>query len=314
MDEYRHHLIQHNLTLQIIVASYQHLIDCNVQLDTSFLSIINPWNHSLHSPLTQEWNWNPQSLTPSNHTIEVTVLYRDGNSIQSWNETMTFDLSAKTNTLHISKRMKENARYLQFIQPLRCILGQIIVLFVFVLCLSQTKTSSMKRPFHWTRLQLLYSNGLLHLYLISILALICGIYLCGSIHGEMFVAFQWGSFTWKDSGEWNYGYWRDLTFWGWYECLFCILPMFSYCVCHVKPLSFRTRSRVVVFRLIESICCCIPVISMCGLWILLFLNVPLNVLILSFNFTWLPLIVIISSFRICHQQQYILVLPDDKLI
>ena len=154
----------------------------------------------------------------------------------------------------------------------------------------------------------------LHLYVLSMLSLVFGIYLCGNNRGEVFVAFQWGSFTRQESGEWEYAYWRDLCFWGWYECLCCILLMFIYCLCHVKRPVFKATWKLFLFNLIEWINSCIPVVSVCVLWLLLFLNVPLNVFLLSFNFTWLPLFVVVFSFSLCHQRQVMLLIPDDKLI
>ena len=313
MEEYRHYLLQHNLTLQIYWGSIHDLLDCTLQLDKTFLSLINPLNETLHSPITLEWNWNPQSLSPSIHTLEVTVVYNHGEVKRSWNERLLFDLST-VSYIQIPKQMEENVKELQFKQPLRCVYGQVLVLILFLWFWYQSNKNSKERPYQWTRLRLLYSYGLLHLYVLGMLSLFCGIYLCGSIQSEVFIAFQWGSFTWKDSGGWEYAHWRDLTFWAWYECLLCILPMFAYCMCHVKRPAFKTTYKLILFRLIEWISSCIPVVTICGLWILLFLNVPLNVFLLSFNFTWLPLIIVVFSFKMCDQHEFVPLIPDDKLI
>ena len=120
MEEYRHYLLQHNLTLQIYWGSIHDLLDCTLQLDKTFLSLINPLNETLHSPITLEWNWNPQSLSPSIHTLEVTVVYNHGEVKRSWNERLLFDLST-VSYIQIPKQMEENVKELQFKQPLRCV-------------------------------------------------------------------------------------------------------------------------------------------------------------------------------------------------
>lgn len=241
------------------------------------------------------------------------MTFLDGEVKRSWVEEFSLDLSA-SNHVEIPKNVEEHVRDLQFKQPVRCVCGQLLVLAAFLWFQHQSTKNPYNLGFLWTRLCLLYSDGLLHLYVLSMLSLVFGIYLCGNNRGEVFVAFQWGSFTRQESGEWEYAYWRDLCFWGWYECLCCILLMFIYCLCHVKRPVFKATWKLFLFNLIEWVNSCIPVVSVCVLWLLLFLNVPLNVFLLSFNFTWLPLFVVVFSFSLCHQRQVMLLIPDDKLI
>lgn len=156
MEDYRHQLLQHNLTLLIYWESRHHILDCTLGLDDVLLTIIRPLNQSIHSPTTLEWNWDPQSLSYSLHTLEATVTFLDGEVKRSWVEEFSLDLSA-SNHVEIPKNVEEHVRDLQFKQPVRCVCGQLLVLAAFLWFQHQSTKNPYNLGFLWTRLCLLYS-------------------------------------------------------------------------------------------------------------------------------------------------------------
>lgn len=292
------------------------------------------------TPLTCNWSshsqyveclWDPSILSPTNHTIMLTLSYEEDGS--NPNSARTIQTIRTIRTIRtIQKKVEFNlaflslpspqpspsathsAHQLQVIQPRRAlllplfsVLALIVTPLLRLLCRSDDccKRISLFQP-----LSLLYQRWihfshnrsvLLGLTLFSI-ALLVGPFLCGPLQHSFIIACAWGTVIYSE-GKWRYAFWMDIRVWSYYLCLICLLPLIAYVWLHCQVPSFRSMPMLMLFYTVEGLCAFVPLVTSVIIMGLMMCNYPLPVLLLSLNMMWTPFLATVYTLRHCKRSR-----------
>lgn len=142
---------------------------------------------------------------------------------------------------------------------------------------------------------------LYRLYLFACFSLLTGVFLMGSLDGQLFISFVWGTLGITSRDGLVYSHWTEIGIWSLLEFVFMICPMFLYCILHIQRPYIRNGFGVALYNVIQ---CALVGIAVFYSYIQITLvarNFPLSVLIFSFNPLYLPLLVIGLSLLWCRQ-------------
>ena len=279
------------------------------------------------TPLTCNWSshsqyveclWDPSVLSPTNHTITLTLFYEEDGSIP--NSAQTIQTIQKKVEINLASPFLPSpqpspsavyaAHQLQVIRPRRALLFPLFTFLVLiVLLLLRLLFRSDDRRDHisffqphsplyqrWTH----FSHNqsvLLGLTLFSI-SLLIGPFLCGPLQHSFIIACAWGTVIYAE-GKWRYTFWMDIRVWSYYFCLICLLPLIAYVWLHCQVPSFRSMPMLILFYTAEGLCALVPLVASVVVMGLMMCNYPLPVFLLSLNMMWVPFLTTVYTLRHC---------------